>query len=137
MIRPRAEIQNIEICSSQTELPAVSANPFQIEQALFNIINNAMEAMPEGGKIDIRTSMKWEGNTDFALIEISDTGKGIPEKELHSLGELSDNPERKDKGFGIFLSREIIKSHNGRLLWESVMERGTTFKILLPVSNIG
>ncbi len=137
MSKPRAEVQGVKISHSFSVLPFVAADPFQIEQALFNIINNALEAMPNGGKINIKTSQKWENDNDYVIIEISDTGKGIPEKELRKLGELSDNPRRNDKGFGIFLSREIIKSHNGKLLWESVMDRGTTFKIFLPVRQSG
>ncbi len=137
MSKPRADVQGVKISHSFSVLPFVAADPFQIEQALFNIINNALEAMPDGGKINIKTSLKWENDNDYVIIEISDTGKGIPEKELLKLGELSDNPRRNDKGFGIFLSREIIKSHNGKLLWESVIDRGTTFKIFLPVRHGG
>ncbi|MBI5408101.1 MAG: GHKL domain-containing protein [Nitrospirae bacterium] len=137
MIKPRAEIQNIDIRQDLRVLPPVSGDPFQIEQALFNIINNAMEAMPKGGAINIKTSLKWEKDSDYASIEISDTGKGIPEKALSRLGELSRKPEKNDRGFGVFLSREIIKSHNGKLLWESIRGKGTTFKIFLPVNSMG
>ncbi|RJQ14910.1 MAG: hypothetical protein C4560_11625 [Nitrospiraceae bacterium] len=136
MIRPRAGTQDIGISLDLAGLPLISADPFQIEQALFNIINNALEAMPDGGSIDIKTSLTWEKDRDYAVIGISDTGKGIPERELSRLGELSRRPEKNDRGFGIFLSREVIKSHGGKLLWESVRGKGTTFKIFLPVTNI-
>jgi two-component system nitrogen regulation sensor histidine kinase GlnL len=137
MSKPRADIQSIKIVQKLAVLPLITADSFQIEQALFNIVNNALEAMPEGGTINIRTSMKWESNDDYVFIEISDTGKGIPEKQLNRLGELSSDLDRNDKGFGIFLSREVIKSHNGKLLWESMRDRGTTFKIFLPVKQSG
>ncbi|MEN8264144.1 MAG: HAMP domain-containing sensor histidine kinase, partial [Nitrospirota bacterium] len=68
-------------------------------------------------------------------IEISDTGKGIPNKKLQKLGELSSKTKKDDKGFGIFLSREVIKAHDGRLLCESVRNRGTVFRVFLPVEN--
>ena len=137
MIKPRAEIQGVRISHNFSVLPVMHADPFQIEHALFNIINNAFEAMPDGGTLNIKTSLKWENNIDYIVAEISDTGKGIPEEEMRGLGELSDNPERNDKGFGIFLSREVVRSHKGKLLWESARDRGTTFKILLPVENSG
>lgn len=137
MIKPRAEIQNVVISSSFSDLPAIIVDSFQIEQALFNIINNALEAMPTGGTIDIKTSLQWEKNNDYVVVEITDTGKGIPDSEMQSLGELSDSAEGKDRGFGIFLSREVIKSHKGKLLWESVRNRGTTFKVFLPVTRDG
>ncbi|MDH4028346.1 MAG: ATP-binding protein, partial [Nitrospirota bacterium] len=133
MIRPRAEIQNVKLSHDLSVLPLITADAFQIEQALFNLINNALEAMREGGEIRIKTSLKWEKDIDYIVVEISDTGKGIPEKKLQKLGQLSDGPGKSDRGFGIFLSREVIKSHNGKLLWESSRERGTTFKVLLPV----
>jgi two-component system nitrogen regulation sensor histidine kinase GlnL len=133
MIKPRAEMQNIRITQNLCDMPHITADAFQIEQALFNIVNNAIEAMPKGGALDIRTSMKWEKDRDYAVIEISDTGKGIPPKKLQKLGEISNKPGKGDRGFGIFLSREIIKSHNGKLFWESISGKGTTFKIYLPV----
>jgi two-component system nitrogen regulation sensor histidine kinase GlnL len=133
MIKPKTEVQNIRVSHNFSILPLITADPFQIEQALFNIVNNAIEAMPKGGLMEIRTFLTHEDNTDYAVVEISDTGRGIPKKELCRLGELPENPKKEDKGFGIFLSREIIKSHNGKLLWESVKSRGTTFKIYLPI----
>ena len=135
MIKPRTETQDVKIAYRFSVLPIISADSFQIEQAVFNIVNNALEAMPDGGVINVKTSLKWEGGSDYVVIEISDTGKGIPEKQLLKLGELSDSPKRNDKGFGIFLSREIIKSHNGKLIWGSVRHSGTTFKIYLPVKH--
>ncbi len=133
MITPRAEIQRINISYDFSGLPRINADPFQIEQALFNIINNAFEAMPKGGNLAIRTYSSWEKDLDYIVIEIADTGKGISRKKLNILGELSDNSESSHRGFGIFLSREIIKSHNGKLLWESVKGKGTTFRIFFPV----
>ena len=56
MIKPRAKTQNIHISHNPSELPLIGVDPFQIEQALFNIINNALEAMPKGGNLDIRIS---------------------------------------------------------------------------------
>ena len=137
MIKPQTETQGIKILRELSVLPLISADSFQIEQAIFNIINNAIEAMPAGGAIGIKTSLKREGNNDYAVIEISDTAGGISEKELRNLGDLSENPKRNDRGFGIFLSREVIKAHRGKLLWESDRDRGTTFKIFLPVTQSG
>jgi two-component system nitrogen regulation sensor histidine kinase GlnL len=135
MIKPRAEIQNISIAKDLCSLPRINADSFQIEQALFNIVNNAIEAMPKGGVLEIKTSIKWEKNKDYAVIEISDTGKGIPQEKLRSIGQVRSKSGKNGRGFGIFLSREIIKSHNGKLFWESVSGKGTTFKIYLPITT--
>jgi two-component system nitrogen regulation sensor histidine kinase GlnL len=135
MIKPRIEVQKITVLHNFATIPLIAADPFQTEQAFFNIINNAIEAMPDGGSLSVQTSLTREDSTEYVMIEISDTGKGIPKKTLKRLGELPGNPEKQDRGFGIFLSREIIKAHNGKLLWESIRGRGTTFKILLPVKH--
>jgi two-component system nitrogen regulation sensor histidine kinase GlnL len=135
VIKMRAEVQQVKISTNLSVLPLVPANLFQLEQAIFNIINNAFEALPDGGIIEIRTFMKWENDLDYVVIEITDNGKGIPTRKLESLGNLSNDSEGDVRGFGIFLSREIIKSHRGRLQWESRKEHGTTFKIYLPAGN--
>ncbi|MEK6529225.1 MAG: ATP-binding protein [Nitrospirota bacterium] len=136
MIKPRTKLQHIRTSFNFSVLPAVMADPLQTEQAFFNIINNAVEAMPDGGVIDIRTSLSSENGVTYAEVEISDTGKGIAEKDLPGLGELSSDSGRDHKGFGIFLSREVIRSHGGKLFWESTRGKGTTFKILLPVKQL-
>ena len=133
MIKPRTELQNIKISTNYSELPHIVLAPFQAEQAFFNIINNALEAMPDGGTLDIRTSLAFEDSARYAVTYITDTGKGIPKKTLFWLGELSTENNKDGRGFGIFLSREIIKSHGGKLFWESSKEKGTTFKVFLPI----
>jgi len=135
VIKLRAEVQKVTISTNLSALPLVPANLFQLEQAIFNIINNAFEALPEGGIIEIKTGTKWENDMDYVVIEIADNGKGIPNGKLTSLGKLSGNSRSDDRGFGIFLSREIIKSHRGRLQWESLRDQGTTFRIYLPADN--
>ncbi len=135
MVKPRAKIQGVKILQSFSTVPLLSIDQFQIEQALLNITNNTFEAMPEGGSIHIRTSRTWEKNRSYVVIEIADTGRGIPTREMDKLGEVIDNKEKNERGFGIFLSREVIKSHNGKLIWESVPCKGTTFRIFLPVTK--
>jgi two-component system nitrogen regulation sensor histidine kinase GlnL len=135
MVQPRAKMQGVEILQSFSTVPLLSIDQFQIEQALLNITNNTFEAMPAGGSIQIRTSQAWEKDKSFVVIEIADTGKGIPATELDTLGEIINTKANKERGFGIFLSREVIKSHNGKLMWESVPGKGTTFRIFLPVTN--
>ncbi len=133
MIRPRTELQNIKVTTNYFALPHIVLAPFQVEQAFFNIINNALEAMPDGGTLDIKTSLGFEDGAGYAVVHISDTGRGIPKKTLSNLGKLSDKNSSEGRGFGIFLSREIVKSHGGKLFWESLKDKGTTFKVFLPI----
>ena len=135
VIKLRAEVQKVTISTNLSALPLVPANLFQLEQSIFNIINNSFEALPDGGLIEIVTGTKWENDMDYVVIEITDNGKGIPAGKLTSLGKLSGKAKGDDRGFGVFLSREIIKSHGGRLQWESLKDQGTTFRIYLPAGN--
>lgn len=135
MIRPRSDVQDIRIREEYAEVPLIAADSFQLEQAMFNIVNNAMEAMPEGGMLSVASHVKWENGKDCVLVEIADTGRGIPDQAMKRLGKLAADGKGNDRGFGIFLSREVIRSHNGTLLWESAKDSGTVFKILLPVQQ--
>lgn len=90
--------------------------------------------MPDGGLLDIKTSLTFQDGTNYAVVEISDTGKGIPQRRLSKLGELpASTQKREGRGFGLFLSREIIKSYGGKLFWESIKDKGTVFKVFFPV----
>ncbi len=94
--------------------------------------------MPDGGVLDIKTLPSFQDGVQYAMIEISDTGKGIPRKALSRLGELSIKPDKGNgRGFGVFLSREIIKSYEGKLFWESIKDKGTSFKIFFPIKQDG
>ncbi len=137
MIKPKAESQEVKVISNFSPLPSIMADPFQIEQVFFNIINNALEAMPEGGTLEVNTFQYNESGDAYIAAEISDTGKGVSKKDLARLGDLSEKSGRVDRGFGLFISREIIKSHNGKLFCESKRGKGTTFKIYLPVNQDG
>jgi len=133
MIKPRTESQDIKVIANLSTLPSIVLDSFQIQQAFSNIINNALEAMPDGGVLTIKSSVSCEDNVNYALIEISDTGSGISKKALSRLGKLSHETDKYGRGYGVFLSREIIKANHGRLLWESVKGKGATFKIYLPI----
>lgn len=133
MIKPTTESQNIKVLTNLSTLPPVVLDPFQIQQAFFNIINNALEAMPNSGVLNIKSSVAYEDDIKYALVQISDTGSGISKKALSTLGKPSEGTDRYGRGYGIFLSREIIKANRGKLLWESVKNKGATFKIYLPI----
>ncbi len=106
------------------KLPRIRIDSFQMEQAIRNIINNAIEAMPEGGKLIVRTGME----TDYIFIEISDTGLGI--RRLFLPG---GSPGNNGRGLGLYIARQILNIHGGKLLINKKEDRGTNVKMLLPV----
>ncbi len=108
-------------------MPEVMINAFQLEQAVLNVINNAIEAMPEGGKLKVRTYTENVLSNAFAVIEISDTGPGIPKSKINNLWGKCD----KGRGFGLCITREILQSYKGNIEIKNSEEKGTTIKLHL------
>lgn len=125
---------NIRSIYEYGDIPSIMINYFQIEQAILNVINNAIEAMRSGGELKVRTQLETLTGIDFVTIKISDTGPGIAETRI----DVRSIPtEDKGKGFGLFITREIIQYHNGHLEIKSKKGKGTTVKLYLPINSIG
>ena len=107
----------------------------QIEQVLLNIINNAVQAMPDGGTLRLNLSQ----SQDVAAIAIQDTGTGIPQENLTRIFDpfFTTKPEGEGTGLGLSVSYGIVSDHDGRIDVESEVSVGTTFTILLPVEQPG
>src|SRR3989339_306045 len=132
LVEARTKTQNIEIVRSFEEnLPKFTANSNQVQQVIINLCNNAIDAMPDGGKIAVKTK-KLEREVE---ITISDTGSGIPEEVRRHLFEpfFTTKEVGKGTGLGLSLVYEIIKKHNGTVEVESELNEGTTFRIRLPI----
>lgn len=102
----------------------------QIKQVLINLIKNAIEAMPEGGSIRLKTYEI----IGHAVIEITDEGTGIPKERLARLGEPFYSNKEKGSGLGLMVSYRIIQNHGGTIQFFSEVGKGTTVQIKLPIS---
>ncbi len=117
--------------------PKASVVPAQIEQVLLNLIINARQAMPRGGhlRIDVREN----STTGMVELRISDTGVGIPPERLRLIFEPFYTTKEPDDsghggtGLGLSVCRQIIEQHNGRIRVESLVGKGSTFTIKLPI----
>lgn len=109
----------------------VEVNPFQIDQAVMNVLNNALQAMPGGGAISVRSTR--EGR--FARVEIADNGPGMPEGFVEEPDTPAAEGSRKGRGFGLFIAREVLQSHGGSLEIRSEHGRGTRVVLLIPVTG--
>ncbi len=106
----------------------------KIRQALFNIVKNAMESIPEQGTITLALSQ--EGRR-WVAVRISDTGIGLSPKELEQIFEPDYTTKEKGLGLGLALAHEIITGHGGEIRVKSEAGRGTTFEVVLPVEGEG
>jgi len=107
----------------------IHADPGELKQALFNLIKNAVEAMPEGGRLTIRTYKNNEG-----IIEITDTGKGIPKEILDKIFNPFFTTKKDGTGLGLSICHKIITAHQGRIEMESQIDKGTTVRVILPLT---
>jgi len=122
--------ENIELTKKlDTELPEVEADPDQIQQVLINMITNAVQAMPEGGKLTIGVREKGE----FLELEIADTDGGIPAEAMGKIFDPLFTTRAKGIGLGLAVCKSIIDRHGGHIEVKSQVGQGTTFNIKLPL----
>ncbi|MBA3944658.1 MAG: PAS domain S-box protein [Herpetosiphonaceae bacterium] len=115
------------------DLRPIMGNADQLRQVFLNIVLNAIDAMPEGGTLTVRT----EAGPTVALIEIQDTGIGIPEELRERLFEPFFTNKPNGTGLGLSISAHIVTQHGGQIEVESMVGRGTTFRIVLPYGGAG
>ena len=118
------------------DLPLVRADRTRIRQVINNLLYNALRHTPEGGLIVVQGRHL----PDLIELSISDTGMGIPEKELQSVFERfyqSERSQRSSEGSGLGLSivRQLVEAHGGTISAESIVGQGTTFRFTLPIAK--
>jgi len=140
LIAYRASLVNVAIT---TEMPEediyIEVDRNQIEQVLFNLIVNAVEAMHKGGDIKIKVQREIREETgdgeNECIIEIADTGEGIASENIPKVFEpfFTTKRDKKGTGLGLSISRMIIENHDGILTIVSQPGAGTTAKVILPL----
>jgi PAS domain S-box-containing protein len=122
--------ENVKIMPLLGEtLPLVQVDMDQMTRVFMNLVTNAVQAMPDGGNLEITT----EREDDFIKIQITDTGKGIPAENLGKIFEPLFTTKTTGIGLGLSIVKEIVEQHHGRIEVTSQIGSGTVFSILLPV----
>ena len=101
----------------------------QLTQALLNLLQNALDATPQGGRIDLRI---WEHNEHVEMI-VRDNGEGIPKDQLDKIFDLYYTTKPTGTGVGLAMTQQIIAQHRGQLLVQSEVGKGTEFIVRIPV----
>ena len=126
---------HVTVKTEYLEVPEIMCSPSQINQVFLNIITNAAHAMGERGTLILRTEKHDEKTV---RIEIQDDGGGIPTSALPKIFDpfFTTKPIGEGTGMGLSISYKIIEAHGGKILVDTEPGIGTTFSILLPISQV-
>ncbi|HWQ11853.1 MAG TPA: ATP-binding protein [Roseiflexaceae bacterium] len=130
------------------DLPTLTAHPDQLRQVFLNLMLNACDAMPHGGTLTVRTRVTDDRRPmidnqqpatahsprSTVVVEVSDTGIGIPEEHLPHLFEPFYTTKPQGTGLGLAISAHIVTQHGGAIAVQSCIGQGTTFAVTLPAS---
>ena len=119
------------------DLPEVEVDPIQLEQALVEILSNALDAMPKGGRLTIRGYREpSDGRAVRVILEIADTGDGIPEQLLPSVYDPFFTTRDEGTGLGLAIAKRYVTQNGGSLEITSTQGAGTTVRIHLPARGL-
>ncbi|BAF58281.1 signal transduction histidine kinase [Pelotomaculum thermopropionicum SI] len=133
-IKGKAALSGIIVVEELSpDLPSVFVNQVQIVHVLFNILDNAIKFMPDGGRLKLRSyTVPAESKV---CIEVSDTGAGIPPANINKIFNPFFTTREDGMGFGLALANKIIHDHGGEIRVGSEEGKGSTFFVYLPVKN--
>jgi signal transduction histidine kinase len=121
--------------TTEPGLPPVRGYATQLEQVILNLLTNAMDATPHGGRVEIATCAP--GDRDHVAMEVRDTGRGIPAALRKRIFEpfFSTKEAGRGTGLGLFISAQIVREHGGTIDVASDEEGGSVFRVVFPVAE--
>jgi two-component system phosphate regulon sensor histidine kinase PhoR len=135
LMEPKAREQGISLTYSCDSLKPVQADPKGVEEIFNNLISNAINYSPDGGKVTVTA----RGHGEYLEIKVTDTGLGIPAEELTKIFDRFyriKHPKTRQvigTGLGLAIVKGVVEAHHGTIDVDSAVGKGTTFKILLPL----
>ena len=123
--------KNVQLIDLTKSTTAIKIDVDKIKRIFINLIKNAIEAMPDGGKLTV-TSEKKNGIVEIAF---ADMGTGISEENLKKLFGPLFTTKAKGMGLGLAICKRIIEAHGGKIAVESTIDKGTTFTITIPIEQ--
>ena len=127
---------HVKISLSLFDNLTIDANRMEMREVIWNLVLNAIQAMPEGGTLVVATRRTLAyGITDILEIRISDTGYGVNEKYVEKIFEPFFTTKERGTGLGLAIVNRIVEGHGGRIMVELNAEKGTTFIVNLPMNK--
>lgn len=142
LLRPEMDRRRVVLASNLSpDVDKVQADQQQLQEVFCNLIENAMDAMPDGGTLTVRTS-RWHESTTVldgpaVAVEITDTGQGIPEEVREQIFQpfFTTKKAGRGTGLGLAIALDTIRAHGGQISVESEPAKGAHFMVILPVSG--
>ena len=129
MARPRARSKEVQLAVRESSSDVkVKADPLLMREVMTNLLNNAIEAAPNGGRVEIATGRR---NNGWPYVSVGDNGPGVSDDHRHHLFEPHFTTKEGGTGLGLFMSYGIVREHQGRLNYEG-SRRGAVFTVSLP-----
>jgi signal transduction histidine kinase len=132
--QPTLAARNVELQTEMgDDLLAIEADSDQLQQVFINLINNSLDAMPDGGKLKVSTAR----DRNSVLIELTDSGEGIREDQIDLIFDpLFSTKQGRGTGLGLTVVKQIVSEHKGQVEAESEPGLRTTFRIRLPLRTV-
>ncbi|OGC42050.1 hypothetical protein A2Y85_00485 [candidate division WOR-3 bacterium RBG_13_43_14] len=135
IIKPLADEKKIKIRDMSGDDVKLNGDRNMIKEIIVNLVSNGIKYNREGGEVTVQKKQE----SGFIVIDISDTGFGIPEEELGRIGKEFYRVKREGLavgfGLGLAIVKKILDIHNGRLEIKSAVDQGSTFRMYLPIST--
>ena len=128
LFNEQAKLKKIEFVNSSSQSFKAKIDPELMKQSLMNIIQNALDAVGEGGRVEFN----YYKSESFILIEVKDNGIGMNEETIKKIFDLYYTTKNEGNGLGLSISQKIISQHSGTISVESKLNEGTKFTIKLP-----
>jgi PAS domain S-box-containing protein len=123
--------KRVRVVELARNMPLIAVDVEKVKRAFVNVIKNAVDAMPEGGTLTIR-SRRSAGNLE---ISFADTGIGMPGETLQRIFTPLFTSKAKGMGFGLAISKRIVEAHGGKIMVESTVGEGSTFTLVIPIER--
>lgn len=141
MLKPLLDEKQIQVeCSLTENLPEIVVDADRMSQVFYNILINAIRYSPNKGRVLVSTNVFIKDTKQWLKISIQDSGQGISQEDLpHVFDHLYRGDKSRDRksggsGIGLAIVKQLVENHGGQVAVSSVLEKGSTFEVLLPIS---
>jgi signal transduction histidine kinase len=141
LLQPTLAASRIQLVLEPSPALSLQADPAQIKQVLINLVQNAADSIGQDGVVTLRARAERRrlanGETEVAILEISDTGKGITPEAQKRLFDPFFTTKERGTGLGLSIAARIVEKHGGALQYRTLVNHGTTFGVVLPQAKPG